>query len=452
VKFKKIAPIAVGIALIAGLTTGCSAGTTSSDSGQKVTVNWWTWDPNQMAAYQSCLPAFEKANPNITVKMSQYNVSDYFTKLTAGFVAGNAPDAFMNSVTYLQSYASQNQLLPLDKYIKQDKLDVNSTYSIGASAWKYTDGKQYALPMDWATETLYYSKDALEKAGYTADDVSKLSWNPTDGGTFEKMVAHLTIDKNGVRGDEPGFDPKNVKTYGIGNLEGTGDPFGQNTWGVLLATDNINIPNKQNWATELRYGNPKVIQGLQNIKSLSTKGYAPAFNQFTSADTDQLASGQVAMTLGGTWEATTFAKLPSFKAGVAPVPTGSDGKRHLWSNSNGNVISASTKHPDQTWKWISYQESAACQTKAAQVNGSFLPSIASSMTALAKNQESQGVDYSVFTNYVNNKELIPSPVYNNGAAIQNAVVPQFEAYFTGKSDESIFPKLQAQAKTLLAAK
>ena len=39
---------------------------------------------------------------------------------------------------------------------------------------------------------------------------------PTDGGTFEKFIAHMTIDSNGVRGDEPGFDKANIKTYGFG--------------------------------------------------------------------------------------------------------------------------------------------------------------------------------------------------------------------------------------------
>ena len=72
----------------------------------------------------------------------------------------------MNSVTYLQSYAGQGQLLALDQYIERDKVDM-AQYSIGASAWKYTDGKQYALPMDWATATIYYNKDLLAKAGYS---------------------------------------------------------------------------------------------------------------------------------------------------------------------------------------------------------------------------------------------------------------------------------------------
>jgi multiple sugar transport system substrate-binding protein len=53
---------------------------------------------------------------------------------------------------------------------------------------------------------------------------------------------------------------------------------------------------------------------------------------------------------------------------------------------------------------------------------------------------------------VKNGELFPCPVYNNGAALTNAMVPQFESYFTNKADESIFAKMQEQSKTLLANK
>jgi ABC-type glycerol-3-phosphate transport system substrate-binding protein len=447
VRLKKLAPIAVGAAMLMALA-GCTG---SGGSSEKATVNWWTWDPNQAAAYETCIPAFEKANPNITVKISQYQVSDYFTKLTAGFVSGDAPDAFMNSVTYLQSYASQGQLLALDDKIKQDNVDM-SQYAIGTSAWKYTDGKQYALPMDWATGVLYFNNDLLTKAGYTAEDVQKLSWNPDDGGTFWKMIKHLTVDKNGVRGDAPGFDSKNIATYGMSNLESTGDPFGQNAWGWILPNDGVNIPNKNAWATVFNYADPKVVSGVKLVRQLANDSFTPQLNQFTTANNEQIASGNVAITLGGTWEASTYAALKGAKIGIAPMPAGSDGKRHAMSNSNGNNIWAGGKHVDQTWKWVSYQESEACQTKAATYNASFFPSIGTSMDALTAQQSAKLPDFHVFSDYVKNDELFPSPIYNNGAALTNAMVPQFESYFTNKSDESIFPKMQEQSKQLLAKK
>ncbi len=361
---KILVSVALGVTTLAA-AAACSGAASSS---QNVTVNWWTWDPNQAAAYEQCIPAFEKANPGITVKVSQYNVSDYFTKLTAGFVAGDAPDAFMDSVTYLQSYASQGQLLPLDSYIKQDNIDMNQ-YSIGTAAWKYTDGKQYALPMDWATAAIYYNEADLQAAGYTAKDVANLTWNADNGGTFEQMVKHLTVDKNGVRGDQPGFDRNNIATYGIGNLELASDALGQSNWGALLETAGIDIQNKPNWPTQFNYANPELIKGVSRIRDLSNNGFSPQMNEFTTSESEQLGSGKAAMALDGTWSATSYSQLPGIKIGTAPMVAGPNGKRALITNSNGNNIWAGGKNPGQTWKWVSYQESQACQTKAATFNG-----------------------------------------------------------------------------------
>ena len=443
----KIGPAAAAVATLA-VVTACSGGTASSGP---VTINWWTWDPNQAAAYEQCIPAFEKANPDITVKVSQFNVQDYFTKLTAGFVSGDAPDAFMNSVTYLDSYASQGQLLALDDHIKQDNVDMGR-YSIGASAWKYTDGKQYALPMDWATLAIYYNEADLQQAGYTAQDVDNLTWNPDDGGTFEPMVKHLTTDKSGHRGDQPGFSPSAVAVYGISNLETDSDVIGQSNWGAMLATAGIDIPDKPSWASRFNFGDPELVKGVSRIRDLADKGFEPGMNVFTTSESDQLGSGKVAMAVDGTWSATQYAQLPGIKIGTAPMLAGATGKRRLISNSNGNNIWAGSQHPDQTWKWVAYQESETCQTKAATYNGSFLPSITASMDALTRSEQAKGVDFSVFADYLKNNELIPAPVYRNGAKVTDTILPEIQSYFTGKSDNGVWSTMQEQSKTLLAGK
>ncbi|HZX02872.1 extracellular solute-binding protein, partial [Kribbella sp.] len=207
-KITRLVPAVVLAALTASLAA-CGGGASSSSSG---TVNWWTWDDTQAAAYRQCVPAFEKANPGLKVTISQYNSNDYFTKLTTGFVGGTAPDGFMNSVQYLPSYAGQSQLEPLDDYIKKDKYDLK-IFSEGVPLWQL-NGKQYGLPMDWASTAVYYNKADIAAAGYIAKDLGTMTWNPKDGGTYEKIAAHLTVDTKGVRGDQPGFDKNHIKTYG----------------------------------------------------------------------------------------------------------------------------------------------------------------------------------------------------------------------------------------------
>ena len=445
-KVRKV--IALGATLtLAGVLSACSS--SAGGSGSK-TVNWWTWDDKQAAAYQVCATDFEKANPGVTVKISQYDVADYFTKLTAGFVAGNAPDAFQNSVQFFQAYAAQHQLLPLDSYIQKDTFDM-SRFSVGTDAWKYTDGKQYALPLDWAATGMYYNTAALTKAGYTPSDVDSLTWNPDNGGTFGKMVAHLTLDTKGRRGDQPGFDKNHVKTYGFGEIAAK-DFIGQTTWSSFVSTTGWRLGDKSNWPTVFNYDDPRFVKTMDWVRSLEDKGYAPKIGEFTSSvsDVDLLSSGKVAMETGGSWEASTFAKIPNLKVGIGPTVLGPDGStRSVLSNSNGNNIWAGTKNPGLAWKWVSYMGSQSCQTKASQT-GTFFPSIPAAMDSSAKALAKQGVDLSVFTDMLKNKVLYPSPVYGNGAAIQDAMEPLFEGYFAGQKNDSVFAQMQSKSKSLLA--
>ena len=446
-RIRSMPALAVAVALTA-VVSGC-AGSGASASGSK-TVNWWTWDDKQAAAYQSCATAFEKANPGVTIKISQYDVADYFTKLTAGFVAGNAPDAFQNSVQFFQAYASQHQLLPLDSDIAASKFDM-SKFSVGVDAWKYSDGKQYGLPLDWAAAGTYYNATMLAKAGYTAQDVASLNWNPDDGGTFGKMVAHLTVDDKGVRGDQPGFDKAHVKTYGFGAIAAK-DFIGQTTWSSFVSTTGWRLGDKATWPTTFTYDDPRFVKTMDWVRSLTDKGFAPKIGSFTTSDVDLLSSGKVAMESGGSWEASTFAKIPGVKVGIAPTVLGPDGRtRAVLSNSNGNNIWAGTKNPDLAWKWVSYMGSEECQSMASRT-GTFFPSIPAAMDSSAKAMAAQGVDLSVFTDMLKNKELYPSVVYGNGAAIQDTMEPLFEAYFAHQRNDDVFAEMQSKSKSLLADK
>lgn len=436
------------------LAGACSAGSGGSSGGSSV-INWWTWDPNQAAAYQTCATAFEKANPGVSVKISQYDVGDYFTKITADMVAGDAPDAFQDSVQYFPGFAAQGQLLDLDPYISSSHYDM-SQFSVGVDSWKYTDGKQYGLPLDWAATAIYYNSGLLQKAGYTENDIDSLSWNPTNGGTFQKMIEHLTVDKNGVRGDQPGFNKNAVAVYGIGVLN-SDDFLGQTTWADLTPTTGWSFGNKANWPTQINYDDPRYVQTMDWIKSLAADGYMPPFGEYTQAngqaavsDTELLGTSKVAMTMGGSWEASTFTKLTGIQSAIAPVPTGPSGNRAVMSNSNGNTIWAGTKNPQLTWKWVSYMGSTACQTMASEKNGSFFPSIPAAMDAMSASLGKQGINLNVFTQYQKQNSLYSAAVYANGSALQSAEQPLLDEFYDGSAGNSIFQTMQSKSVSVLS--
>ncbi|MFD3562930.1 ABC transporter substrate-binding protein [Streptomyces sp. NPDC058686] len=442
---RKFAAAAAGVAALLTLT---ACGTGSSTEGAGTTVDWWTWSPEQAAAYSACIPGFEKANPGVNVKITNYSVDYYFTKLTAGFAAKDAPDAFQNSVTYFQSYASLGQLLPLNDLIKKSEYDLGA-FADGVDLWKYSDGKQYGLPLDWAGSALYFNKDMVKKAGLKEKDLQHLTWNAKDGGTFLKVVKHLTVDKNGVRGDEPGFDKKKVKVYGIGTMA-SDDNLGQTTWGPFASSTGFKLTDQANWPSRFNYSDPRFIDTMDFMRSLSDDGYAPKLKQFTTGIADEVGSGSVAMASGGSWDAPALAKLTGVQVGTVPVVSSPDGKRSVISNMNGNNIWSGTDKPEQTWKWLSYMGSAQCQSKAAVVNGSFFPSIKSSMDTLVKSSAKQGLDLSVFGAYQKKGQLVPAPAYNNGTRMESEIRPQFEAFFLHQKNAGFWPALQKQTKSIIA--
>ncbi|HET6743270.1 MAG TPA: sugar ABC transporter substrate-binding protein [Kribbella sp.] len=437
---------------VAAVLTGSLAACSSSgnDAGGNTTVNWWTWDPVQAEAYQQCVPDFQAKNPGVTVKISQYNTDDYFTKLTAGFVGGNAPDGFMNSVQYFPSYVDQGQLEPLDDHVSKDGFDLKGI-TIGTDAWKGKDGKLYGLPMDWATSGIYYNKALLEKGGVSEAQLQSMTFDPSDGGTVEKIAEHLTVDRNGVRGDAPGFDKAHVAVYGIGMLAAN-DFRGQTSWFPFAAATGWTKDKPESWPTEFSYNDPRFVSTMRWIKTMIDKGYSPKLGTFTVSDSEQLGSGKVAMTVGGSWEAATFAKLPGLKAGIAPSPLGKDGKtRGAFGNANGNVVWAKSKNKEATWKWIAYQESGACQTKAATYNASFFPSNGKAMDALVTSEKAKGVDLSVFTAMEKAGQIQLSKPFNNGTNVQSTLQPLFEQYFTTSAGDDFWSKVTDKSKETLAA-
>ena len=244
------------------ILTSCS-GSTGGDSGDgDGTIDYWLWDSNQMPAYQQCAEDFHAENPDVTVKITQLGWGDYWAKLTNGMAAGNAPDVFTDHLSKYPDFLKTKQLLPLDD------IDVDfSIYNEGlADLWVGEDGNRYGLPKDWDTVALFYNKAMTEEAGISDEQMATLTWNPDDGGTYEDVIARLTVDKNGKRGDEAGFDKNNVEVYGLG-LGGAGSGMGQTEWSYLPATTGWTHTDENPWGTKYNYddarlpGHDRVVGG-----------------------------------------------------------------------------------------------------------------------------------------------------------------------------------------------
>ena len=97
---------------VAALTlAACSGGSRKSGPGA---VEYWMWDASQLPAYEACAKAFE-AKTGIKVNITQIAWGDYWTKLTAGFIAGTGPDAFTDHISKFAQFVDLEVLVPLEK-------------------------------------------------------------------------------------------------------------------------------------------------------------------------------------------------------------------------------------------------------------------------------------------------------------------------------------------------
>ncbi len=439
-----VATVALSISLVAcgsSSTPAPEASGSAAGGAASGTVTYWLWDANQLPAYQACADAFSKANPTIKVEVTQAGWDDYWTKVTNGFVAGTAPDVFTDHLAKYPEFVANKQLEPLDDL----KL---GTYQAGlADLWVGQDGKRYGVPKDFDTVALFYNKKLLKEAGVNDADLSKLTWNYDDGGSYEKLIAHLTVDKNGKRGDEPGFDKTKVATYGLGLDGGSGGAYGQTQWSMYTGTTGWQFTDKNPWGTKYNYNDEKFQKTQAWMARLIEKGFMP--NIAGAANSlDTFGAGKTAMITQGSWMIGAFYGLKGVDVGVAPTPIGPSGKRASMYNGLADSIWVGSKNKPAAKKWVEFLGSAACQDIVGE-KGVVFPAIPSSTDKAAAAFKAKGVDTDAFLVHVKDKTTFLFPITDKASAVGNVMSPAMDAVYNGKAPASSLSKANDEVNAAL---
>ncbi|MGW3345907.1 ABC transporter substrate-binding protein [Nonomuraea rubra] len=436
------------------LTTACGGGGSGGATG---TIEYWLWDSAQQPGYQKCADAFQQQNPGLRIHISQYGWDDYWSKLTASFIADTAPDVFTDQLAKFPQFVDLQVLRPLDDLGPTSDIK-DSDYQQGlAELWKGKDGKRYGAPKDWDTIAIFYDAAALRAAGIDPATLDELTWNPRDGGTFEKTIARLTIDQNGVRGDEPGFDRTRVKTYGLAANGSGGDNWGQTQWSAFTGSAGWQATDQNPWGTRFNLDDPVVQDTLSWYFGLVRKGYMASFaaiggNNAITADT-QIQSGLAAMGLSGSWTISSFTKLTDASGnkldiGVAPTPIGPTGKRASMFNGLADSITTFSKQPENAAKWVKFLSGEECQNIIGRTGVVFPARPAGTELAIQYNRTERNLDVSAFTDHIRNGTTFPLPVTSNAADITALMRPALDALFLGEAPASSLTGLNQQLNAL----
>lgn len=435
-------------ALAASVTAlAVSACGSSDDVDTTGTVEYWMWDAGQQPAYEKCAELF-KERTGITVNITQIGWDDYWTKLTAGFIAGTGPDAFTDHIQKFAQFVDLDVLLPLDEQAAWADVDESAFQDGLLDLWKGEDGHQYGCPKDWDTEAIFYNEDMVAEAGLTKEEMSSLEWNPQDGGTFEQVLARLTVDRNGVRGDEEGFDPEHVAVYGIG-IQDSGGMDGQTQWSPFTGSaGDWYYTDEPTWGTRYRYDDPAFQETLDWYFGLVDKGYMNpngAFSDATSTDI-QLGSGSVAMAIHGSWMFSTFAGL-DINVGVAPTPVGPNGTSQSLFNGLGDSVVKRSTNIENASKWVAFLGTQEAQDIVASY-GVVFPAITASTTKAIEVFEEIGLSTEPFTGHLEDGTTFFFPLTYFGADVRAIMTPAVEDVWANRVPASTLTGYNDQVNLL----
>ncbi len=403
--------------------------TLASTAACAAEVKYALWDSNQLPAYQQCATDFQKANPGISVKITQSGWDDYWTAISTGFISGTAPDVFTNHLAKYPEFARNAQLLDLSPLIARDKVKTD-IYSSGLYETWGRDAKQYGLPKDWDTVAFLVNMEHAKKQGVTLAELQNMSWNPKDGGSFEQLVKKLTVDSKGNNATSPNFDKKNVAVYGY-QTPGPGGMTGQTEWSHFAVSNGFKFQDAP-WSGKLYYDSPKLAETLDYLAGLPAKGLSATAESTKSLGSDAMFVGKkAAIVPQGSWMISYFAGNAKFDHAWVPLPKGPTGKRATMFNGLADSIWAGSKVKEEAWKWVKYLGSADCQNTVASY-GVVFPAVKGTAEKAIEAQKKKGVDSSAFMAMTKEQTFL-APIADNGSQIEEIVKNANEQVFFGKS-------------------
>lgn len=351
-------------------------------AAEPITLRFVVWDGDEaLKVLKKEVASFEKAHPNIKVKLENVDYNYYFDKLLTQYAAGVAPDVAMLNPDFFQRYSSRGALLPLNPFA--DKAFFDQYYPSILRAQSVADGKSsdgkivdektkvsktcYVLPRDIAPIAIvYYNKQALDKAGIPHPDGS-WTWDfkphPEDPKDFTTILQKLQKKQGG-------------KVVGWGLV-----PDGpEQLIDIFSFSQGARYADNPEDPTKLLYDDPRVLNAFQHYADLATKDrLIPSTVALGGTSARQMfTQGKVAMMLSGIWITPQLRQeiaKPSeggFDWDIALAPAyrnGPDGKpfRAFSTGGSGYAIMAKTPHPKEAWeltKWMAGPQGMLAMAKA----------------------------------------------------------------------------------------
>ncbi|MFC5028341.1 extracellular solute-binding protein [Streptomyces sp. SID13666] len=418
---KKVAAAVAATAAITLFASACTSQSTTQandDATKDVTITFWHgWTaPNELKAINDNVARFEKAHPNIHVKV-QANITD--DKINQAVRAGGAtaPDVVSSFTTdNVGKFCSSGAFADLAPFLKKDNIDPAKVFPKPMLEYTQFQGKRCTLPLLGDVYALYYSQKAFREAG--------IAGPPKTLSEFKADAVKLT-KSSGASYSQLGFMP-NFHGY-----ESTPGHFAAQ-WGAKYfdASGKAQLAKDKGFAEMLTWQRD-MVKSLGGFDKLEK--YRNTFGDEFGAK-NPLHTGQVAMGIDGEWrlgmakEANATSDLA-----VAPFPVPDDqadtyGRGYLSGTIVGVANTSSKKNA--SWELVKFMTT---DTQAVVSFANAIHNVPSTFEA-QKSPELTGVP-KVFLDIAQNQYSNTTPASLNGGAYQVTLQDFGYAFESGKKTD-----------------
>lgn len=342
---KRFIAIVVLIAMSVGLILAFGPAPSDAASKKQVTITF-VEGKDATGTTKKILTQFMKKNPDIKViyKENPSDTGQNHDQLVTVFSAGGSDiDVFAMDVIWPAEFAQAGYTLPLDRFIKRDKINLNDYIKGAIDAAKFK-GQMWAFPRFTDAGLLWYRKDIVpqNELPKTWDDLIKVAkkYKGKNGTKYGYLMQAKQYE--GLVCDAVEF----IAAYGGKVVDESG---------------NIVINNKG------------TVDGLNMLKKVISSGIVPPnVNTFTEVETHTaFINGQAVFARNWPymWAMVNGPESKvKGKVGVLPLPAGSKGSAACLGGWMVGV-NKYTKNPEASWRLLKFLVQKEGQKLMALWNG-----------------------------------------------------------------------------------
>jgi multiple sugar transport system substrate-binding protein len=290
-------------------------------------VVWWTPNWGEARA-KELVEKFQAANPDITIRM-EVTVSDGLPqRVLTALQSGSPPDIIEVQHPWVNSYAQNDLVLPLDDVI-EDKDDFNQA-ALQSVTW---DGKVWAIPYRIETRAVIYNRADFVAAGLDPDNPPQ-TW-PELADAAAKIAATGKAGYAIVGGGE------------VSNIITSSLPFIWMNGGNIVSDD----------LTTATLNTPEAIEAVTFYTDFFKNKLSPASTLENDGNANRrlFIADSVGAYLGGQFDIPTIQKEnPNIDVGVMmiPHPEGKETAAVLagWSY----IVPKDAKNPEDAKKFLAF--------------------------------------------------------------------------------------------------